>query len=218
MNTTGKVTAALAGAVLTSAVLAGCGAATPDVAFTPAPVAATTSTSAALADSGTTPTPTPAPPDPAAIATAAAGTSVPADQVEAARAAGAHIYVAPAGGDGVVVVAGQPLPDVVVSTTKAVMPAGISTKEAVPAYAQGGAAARASLEASGVPVVTVYLAFDFAKDGSLARVLYGTGVAGVEGAKELNRSLGTFETHDAVLAKAQELAATYGAQVVDTTV
>lgn len=221
MITGRKITATLVGAVLTAAVLTGCGAATPDATPTPPPVVTTASTSAALADGDTTPTPTPTPaaPDPTTFATAAAGTTVPADQVEAARGAGAHVYVAPTGGDGVVVVAGQPLPEVVIEQSRAQMPA---TPPQVGArqlreYASGDATASDALIATNVPIVVVSYGGNIGQDGSLETLLYTAGVIGVSDYKSINGTLSPLSSREAALAQAQGLAATFGAQVVDLT-
>ena len=183
-------------------------------AMTPTVTATTTaSTPTATAPTETAPAPTPTP---TTVTVPVAGATVPADQVAAVRAAGGHVYVSPNGsGDGLVVVAGQPLPQVMGADWAATRAGQVTTTMATEATRTK--AMNAMLNALvdlDVPVVHVTAQGSF-KDGKLIDRFWSYGIDGVPNYYAINGTVQRQPTHAAALAAAEAMAAQFNAQLLD---
>ncbi len=196
---------AVTGIVLTNHTATPASAAT-STATTATPTAPTVTTSQAPAPTPTTTT----------VAVPAPGATVPADQVAAVRKAGGHVYVSPNGtGDGLVVAAGQPLPQVVVADWKATGAGQVGTSTATEtARSKAIDAMEHALMDLNVPVVSVTQQGAF-NGGKLLYRFWSYGIVGVPDYYTINGTIGRQPTLAVALAGAQKLAAQYGAQVLD---
>lgn len=163
-----------------------------------------------------TPAPTAEPTTPAPVTIPPVGDPVPAADVDAVRAAGGNVYVSPGGGDGIVVAPGQPLPAVMVADFQAAAPDDTpGTMKEYAAVSKGLPDARAAAHEAGIPVVTINITGAFDASGNLMYREWAVGITGIPNFREVNQSMVLHESHGAAQAKAAELAATYGAQVID---
>lgn len=170
-----------------------------------------TEATAATAANTATPAPTAT-----TVTVPAAGATVPADQVAAVRKAGGHVYVSPNGtGDGLVVAAGQPLPQVVVTDWNATGAGQVGTSTAAEtARSKAIDAMEHALMDLNVPVVVVTQQGAF-NGGKLLYRFWSYGISGVPDYYTINGGIGRQPTLAAALAGAQKLAAQYNAQVLN---
>lgn len=207
------VTASIIAAVLAAAAIIG--AHLHDGAVTGAVTSALTTTAAspteATATNAATPTPTAT-----TVTVPAAGATIPADQVAAVRKAGGHVYVSPNGtGDGLVVAAGRPLPQVVLNDWNATGATQVvTTAAAESARIKAMNSTINALVDLNLPIVA-YSQMGTFKDGKLIDRFWTYGIFGVPNNATINGSLPHQPTRAAALGAARKLAAQYGAQVTD---
>ena len=133
------------------------------------------------------------------------GAIIPADQVEAARAAGIPVYVSPNGGDGVVVQPAQPLPPQVINDFNAAYggPLPQNTMEWRAKLSANSKVTDALVE-TGVPFIRIqwWGSYD---DAGLIETKYTGSVGNTPGFYEFNRSLTPSDTKEGMLAQLQSV-------------
>ncbi len=210
MRTRGLRTTVTVAAVLMAATVAACSSAVNDATTPTVPAAAATATAASTPTATATTT---AAPDPVPTIV---GATILASQVAAVRAAGGHVYISPNGaGDGLVVAAGQPLPQVVVADWKATGAAQVAnTSDAETARSKAIDAMLRALVDLNVPVVSVSSQGSF-KDGKLIEKFWAVGIDGVPNYYDINKTLGRQQTHASAKSIAQKLSAVRAAAPAD---